>query len=232
METSEALHWTRQQQQQKIDMEPEQQLYTPKIENIAVIEIKEDEEKMWASQEKKIREEGAGDKQPSWCRREGRNRDSGRPEGGLCAERTWQSRGEVSLVKSRSAARRRGHRVTSGRVDDPTRRCQESLTSEQPAKRCSPGCMCTVWSGMLHKSDIHGAKDTSDGEVQGKSHCCVPSVNHSTGVSIVAIVFFFFFISTQSYQGIKLVELVDGVCWGCVSSSFLSPLNHTRVSSL
>ncbi|UYV72677.1 hypothetical protein LAZ67_10000281, partial [Cordylochernes scorpioides] len=27
---------------------------------------------------------------------------------------------------------------------------------------------------------------------------------------------FFFLISTQSYQGIKLVELVDGVCWGCV----------------
>ncbi|UYV64825.1 UNC79, partial [Cordylochernes scorpioides] len=42
---------------------------------------------------------------------------------------------------------------------------------------------------------------------------------------------FFFLISTQqSYQGIKLVELVDGVCWGCVSSSFLSPLNnHIRV---
>ncbi|UYV61639.1 hypothetical protein LAZ67_1005706 [Cordylochernes scorpioides] len=35
-ETSEALHWTR-QQQQKIDMNPE--LYTSKIENIAVIEI-------------------------------------------------------------------------------------------------------------------------------------------------------------------------------------------------
>ncbi|UYV71102.1 hypothetical protein LAZ67_8001716 [Cordylochernes scorpioides] len=39
METSEALHWT--QQQQKIDMDPEQQLYTPKIEDIAVIEITE-----------------------------------------------------------------------------------------------------------------------------------------------------------------------------------------------
>ncbi|UYV61110.1 hypothetical protein LAZ67_1003479 [Cordylochernes scorpioides] len=39
METSEALHWTR--QQQKIDMDPEQQLYTPKIVDIAaaVIEI-------------------------------------------------------------------------------------------------------------------------------------------------------------------------------------------------
>ncbi|UYV69762.1 hypothetical protein LAZ67_7000655 [Cordylochernes scorpioides] len=37
METFEALHWT--QQQQKIDMDPEQQLYTSKIENIAVIEI-------------------------------------------------------------------------------------------------------------------------------------------------------------------------------------------------
>ncbi|UYV74650.1 NDUFB8 [Cordylochernes scorpioides] len=33
-----ALHWTR-QQQQIIDMDPEQQLYTPKIENIAVIEM-------------------------------------------------------------------------------------------------------------------------------------------------------------------------------------------------
>ncbi|UYV82511.1 hypothetical protein LAZ67_21002630 [Cordylochernes scorpioides] len=28
--------------------------------------------------------------------------------------------------------------------------------------------------------------------------------------------FFFFLISTQSYYGIKLVELVDCVCWGCV----------------
>ncbi|UYV65663.1 hypothetical protein LAZ67_3005015 [Cordylochernes scorpioides] len=34
METSETLHWT-QQQQHKVDMDPEQQLYTPKIENIA-----------------------------------------------------------------------------------------------------------------------------------------------------------------------------------------------------
>ncbi|UYV69699.1 SF3B5 [Cordylochernes scorpioides] len=33
MEISEALHWTR-QQQQKIDMDPEQQLYTPKIVDI------------------------------------------------------------------------------------------------------------------------------------------------------------------------------------------------------
>ncbi|UYV60832.1 PNPO, partial [Cordylochernes scorpioides] len=34
---------------------------------------------------------------------------------------------------------------------------------------------------------------------------------------------FFFLISTQSYQyqGIKLVELVDGVCWGCVFFFFL-----------
>ncbi|UYV61061.1 hypothetical protein LAZ67_1003276 [Cordylochernes scorpioides] len=38
METFEALHWT---QQQKIDMDTEQQLYTPKIEDIAVIEITE-----------------------------------------------------------------------------------------------------------------------------------------------------------------------------------------------
>ncbi|UYV67266.1 hypothetical protein LAZ67_5000086 [Cordylochernes scorpioides] len=40
METSEALLWTR-QQQQKIDIDPEQQLYTPKIVDIAaaVIEI-------------------------------------------------------------------------------------------------------------------------------------------------------------------------------------------------
>ncbi|UYV74713.1 hypothetical protein LAZ67_12000658 [Cordylochernes scorpioides] len=37
METSEALHWIR--QQQKIDMDPEQQLYTPKIENIAKIDM-------------------------------------------------------------------------------------------------------------------------------------------------------------------------------------------------
>ncbi|UYV66001.1 hypothetical protein LAZ67_3006129 [Cordylochernes scorpioides] len=39
-ETPEALHWTR-QQQQKIDMDPEQQIYTPKIEDIttAVVEM-------------------------------------------------------------------------------------------------------------------------------------------------------------------------------------------------
>ncbi|UYV64684.1 hypothetical protein LAZ67_3001656 [Cordylochernes scorpioides] len=34
METSEALLWTR-QQQQKIDIDPEQQIYTPKIVDIA-----------------------------------------------------------------------------------------------------------------------------------------------------------------------------------------------------
>ncbi|UYV75272.1 hypothetical protein LAZ67_12003218 [Cordylochernes scorpioides] len=39
-ETSETLHWIR--QQQKFDMDPEQQLYTPKIENIAVIDMYED----------------------------------------------------------------------------------------------------------------------------------------------------------------------------------------------
>ncbi|UYV61029.1 hypothetical protein LAZ67_1003179 [Cordylochernes scorpioides] len=46
----------------------------------------------------------------------------------------------------------------------------------------------------------------------------------SQGIKLVELVdgvcwgcvFFFFLISTQSYQGIKLVELVDGVCWGCV----------------
>ncbi|UYV76130.1 hypothetical protein LAZ67_13002700 [Cordylochernes scorpioides] len=37
METSEALHWT--QQLQKIGMDPEQQLYTPNIENIATAVI-------------------------------------------------------------------------------------------------------------------------------------------------------------------------------------------------
>ncbi|UYV65267.1 hypothetical protein LAZ67_3003757 [Cordylochernes scorpioides] len=36
-------------------------------------------------------------------------------------------------------------RLVSGRVDDPTRRCQESLTSERSTRRCSPGG--TVWSG-------------------------------------------------------------------------------------
>ncbi|UYV73265.1 hypothetical protein LAZ67_10002406 [Cordylochernes scorpioides] len=40
METSEALHWTR-QQQQKIDMDPEQQLYAPKIVNIETARTKE-----------------------------------------------------------------------------------------------------------------------------------------------------------------------------------------------
>ncbi|UYV62071.1 hypothetical protein LAZ67_1007725 [Cordylochernes scorpioides] len=39
MGISEALHWTRQQQQQEIDMDPEQQLYTPKIEDIATAVI-------------------------------------------------------------------------------------------------------------------------------------------------------------------------------------------------
>ncbi|UYV65174.1 K02A2.6-like [Cordylochernes scorpioides] len=48
METSEALHWT--QQQQKID--PEQQLYTPKIENIAVIEMETSEALHWTQQQK------------------------------------------------------------------------------------------------------------------------------------------------------------------------------------
>ncbi|UYV60775.1 hypothetical protein LAZ67_1002265 [Cordylochernes scorpioides] len=34
--------------------------------------------------------------------------------------------------------------------------------------------------------------------------------------NIISVTFFFFLISPQSYQGIKLVELVDGVCWGYV----------------
>ncbi|UYV60976.1 hypothetical protein LAZ67_1002973 [Cordylochernes scorpioides] len=53
METSEALHWT-QQQQQKIDLDPE--LYTPKIENIAVIEISMEtsEALHWTQQQQKI----------------------------------------------------------------------------------------------------------------------------------------------------------------------------------
>ncbi|UYV75348.1 hypothetical protein LAZ67_12003592 [Cordylochernes scorpioides] len=50
--------------------------------------------------------------------------------------------------------------------DDPARRCQESLTSGKPTRRCSPGWTCTVWSETFHKSDIHGAKDSSDGEVE------------------------------------------------------------------
>ncbi|UYV64886.1 hypothetical protein LAZ67_3002285 [Cordylochernes scorpioides] len=50
-EISEALHWT--QQQQKID--PEQQLYTPKIENIAVLEMYGDLEALhWTQQQQKI----------------------------------------------------------------------------------------------------------------------------------------------------------------------------------
>ncbi|UYV60917.1 hypothetical protein LAZ67_1002820 [Cordylochernes scorpioides] len=54
METSEALHWTR--QQQKIDLDPEQQLYTPKIENTAVIEIcmKTSEALHWTQEQQKI----------------------------------------------------------------------------------------------------------------------------------------------------------------------------------
>ncbi|UYV62072.1 hypothetical protein LAZ67_1007727 [Cordylochernes scorpioides] len=39
METSKTLHWTRQQQQLIIDLDPEQQLYTPKIVNIATVVI-------------------------------------------------------------------------------------------------------------------------------------------------------------------------------------------------
>ncbi|UYV79664.1 hypothetical protein LAZ67_18000215 [Cordylochernes scorpioides] len=56
METSEALHWA--QQQQKIDIDPEQQLYTPKIKNIAtaVIErcMETSEALHWTQQQQKI----------------------------------------------------------------------------------------------------------------------------------------------------------------------------------
>ncbi|UYV61128.1 ETFDH [Cordylochernes scorpioides] len=37
---------------------------------------------------------------------------------------------------------------------------------------------------------------------------------------------FFFLISTQSYQCIKLVELVDGVCWGCVFFFLISTQSY------
>ncbi|UYV75337.1 hypothetical protein LAZ67_12003580 [Cordylochernes scorpioides] len=56
--------------------------------------------------------------------------------------------------------------------DDPARRSQESLTSGQPTRRCSPGWTCTVWSETFHKSDIHGAKDSSDGEVEAITTMC------------------------------------------------------------
>ncbi|UYV82328.1 hypothetical protein LAZ67_21001723 [Cordylochernes scorpioides] len=40
-----------------------------------------------------VREEGAADRESSWCRREASSRVSGRPAGVLCAEKTWQSGG-------------------------------------------------------------------------------------------------------------------------------------------
>ncbi|UYV60838.1 XKR6 [Cordylochernes scorpioides] len=42
-------------------------------------------------------------------------------------------------------------------------------------------------------------------------------------------VFIFFLISTQSYQGIKLVELVDGVCWGCVFFFLISTQSYQGI---
>ncbi|UYV60879.1 POLR3A [Cordylochernes scorpioides] len=40
---------------------------------------------------------------------------------------------------------------------------------------------------------------------------------------------FFFLISTQLYQGIKPVELVDGVCWGCVFFFLISTQSYQGI---
>ncbi|UYV82861.1 hypothetical protein LAZ67_22001112 [Cordylochernes scorpioides] len=85
--------------------------------------------------------------------------------------------------------------------------------------------------------------EESDLQIQGHfaegEHLPEQRSHGSRGIKLVGLVdgvcwgrvFFFFLISTQSYEDIKLVEHVDGVCWGRVSSSFLSPLNHIRISS-
>ncbi|UYV81478.1 TIGD6 [Cordylochernes scorpioides] len=72
------------------------------------------------------------------------------------------------LCKSRKARwqlliREKTWRLASGHVDDPTRRCQKRLASERPIRRCGPGCMC-----IASQEDVQGAKDTSDGEKNGK----------------------------------------------------------------
>ncbi|UYV81849.1 hypothetical protein LAZ67_20002689 [Cordylochernes scorpioides] len=76
--------------------------------------------------------------------------------------------------------------------------------------------VCTVASSWAGDSLQHPA-------VCG--HGLVLPLLHSLcqGIKLVELVdgvcwgcVFFFLISTQSYQGIKPVELVDGVCWGRV----------------
>ncbi|UYV63633.1 hypothetical protein LAZ67_2005099 [Cordylochernes scorpioides] len=61
-------------------------------------------------------------------------------------------------------------------------------------------------------------------------------LNHIKGIKLVELVdgvcwgcVFFFLISTQSYQGIKLVELVDGVCWGCVFFFLISTQSYQGI---
>ncbi|UYV71152.1 Transposase [Cordylochernes scorpioides] len=71
-------------------------------------------------------------------------------------------------------------RLTSGRVDDPTRRCQERLTSERPTSRLD---MYSVERNASQKN-VHGPKDSSDREVEDKSHCCIPSVKKPLGPKI------------------------------------------------
>ncbi|UYV77748.1 hypothetical protein LAZ67_15002114 [Cordylochernes scorpioides] len=90
---------------------------------------------------------------------------------GLCGERTSQSGGEVSLDTSR-ASRKHGDLPLGSAtmwmiLQD---RYQENLTLERPTSWCNPSWTCIVWSETLNKSDIHSAKDPSDGEVEGKSH--------------------------------------------------------------
>ncbi|UYV74171.1 hypothetical protein LAZ67_11002317 [Cordylochernes scorpioides] len=74
------------------------------------------------------------------------------------------------FLRMKSCIGAKARRVASRRVDDPARRCQEILTTERPTRRCSPGWTCIVWSETFHKNGIHGAKDPSDREAEGKSH--------------------------------------------------------------
>ncbi|UYV67792.1 hypothetical protein LAZ67_5002076 [Cordylochernes scorpioides] len=73
-------------------------------------------------------------------------------------------------------------RLASWRVDDPVKRCQESLTSERPTRRCSPGWTCCV---ERDKSDIQGTAGLwpVDGHLsdEGERCCRTSSGGPATG---------------------------------------------------
>ncbi|UYV61071.1 hypothetical protein LAZ67_1003311 [Cordylochernes scorpioides] len=85
--------------------------------------------------------------------------------------------------------------------------------------------LCAVW-GIKLRPLMVSAGDVSSSFLSPLNHIRVSSCDPD-GVFWGCVLFFL--ISTQSYQGIKLVELVHGVCWGCVFFFLISTQSYQGI---